>query len=499
MGAEPPKKNHLDKMWDADWKEHKEISDRAWAEGNRRFSARAAASRVAAEAAFKGIEAGIYGAVTVVSGEQALKATKRKKPSFRQRPRHKEHVKKQQTIEQAFRGIASGGPVRADDAMDVDQPRGRRRGGEDHLSQLRFRYYTSAAMRSRRKMVRRRRYRGRKRRRMGVRRRGTGLKWYRKKKRSYKRKNWAYSIVKSLKPKVIEFNWPFALTNQSFQNCTVAVPMFDRQNQCSTSDLGSGLNAYGDTQRQAADIDSPTVWGNLYSAAGFNPAQDASTLQMCIFGPRYYRWQFVNQETHPISMTIYWCKPREDYFINNTALNTVSPQAGYITQGSDLNDIWSRCLFRDNIANYTAGCLAGLPSSFTPFDSKSFCSLFKVIRVKKYELDSGDCMALKHKSKNWVNFTDLKATDISTKIAKARGHIFPLIQVNGCLVYDSTTPNKVGQGFARVSCEWTCRVKQYLYSSTGQSFAKYNLFAPAGAVVAGVYTSKPVAAQVNQN
>ena len=65
-------------------------------------------------------------------------------------------------------------------------------------------------------------------------------------------------------------------------------------------------------------------------------------------------------------------------------------------------------------------------------------------------------------------------------------------------MYDKDSEVKTGTGFARLSALYQCRCKVYKINIYEQGYSKLNMDAPAGAVANGAYTSKPVAAVVNQ-
>lgn len=389
-----------------------------------------------------------------------------------------------------------------DDAMEVLRYAGNRgappssdnRWRRGHLSILSRRPYYMA-----RRFARRRRFRRRKRSRT---RKSRWRRGYKRKLRFSKRRRvptYMKVVMKSSKAAVYENSWPVAVQAASQGKCCLVVPMFDAAGVYNGNILGDGSGkdtAVTMEKWNAAYIDGPVTLSQWMMTCGINPTWAQSGRQKFLIGPRSYEWMISNQENIPISCEIYWCKPRRDLDYNAGAF---ASHGDAFIWGTDLNDIMCRALDRDGLVTYGAACMFGFDLNITPFMSTTFCQLFKVLKVKKYELDAGQCMRLKHVAKkSWI-IDDWEMVSAAANLAWRKRQIFPVIKLHGCTGTDSVVPTKVGSGRALIAIMYKVHWKFWqMNTNLQQAFVK-TLTNPQGAVGTFQYVSKPAAAVINEN
>jgi len=350
------------------------------------------------------------------------------------------------------------------------------RAPENHLSEMPTKY-----------RHRRKRFRKRFRKRSGVKRRRFVGKWKRNKKNS-----WYKTVTKTTKPKQLALQWPCFMAQENVGKCFFGVPMYDTLNVLNRIHLGDGTSRNAvNKMSMAADIDSPTVIGKLLMLAGVNLTSDSDTMVRTILGPRVYKWEMSNQTRSPITVTVFWCRPRRDikYILEDPW--PVGTETSDFYQGSDLNNIVSRCFLRDGItAVHGNQELLTLDQGFTPYRSHSFCQVFKVVKTKKFMLDAGQCHEFRHTQKKPWALNDIDVTSTFNHVAWRR-MLFPLFRVDGCPVYDNEDYARINSGPANLALVYNVQCKLWNINGTIQTSEKSILEAPAGAVTNARYVSKP--------
>lgn len=367
---------------------------------------------------------------------------------------------------------------------------------QHHLSKLRI--------------MARRRFRTGKRR---FKRRRTRYHWRRRRFRLKSKRRGGQPYIRKLlktstKPLVVEQTWPVAFQAGSYGKCAVVVPMYDYGDgtpahggvtgQSTWIGAGQGLNTSTTQQNwMSACVESPTNFSQMLTTAGFNINSQAVGSQKIIFGPRHYYWAFVNQELFPIKLKVYWCRPRRSYTVSG---GFGSGGVDYIS-GTDINDMIARCFDRDKILVYNNNNPANpkmnntLPYNFSPMQSVSFCSLFKVIKKKSFEMDAGECMNWKHSVKRYKVFSDYDWTMLTNEVCNRRT-LFPVFVIQGCPVVDTNSLQAVSTGKASIALMFTQRTKIYQITATTQTYKALEMTCPGGLVVTAKYATKPVAAQI---
>jgi len=303
-------------------------------------------------------------------------------------------------------------------------------------------------------------------------------------------------MIYGSKPVQFLYNCKFGIEG-NYDRVLFFVPMYDSKGVCDSNALGTGAGYLADpkvteTQWMAMLGDSPFQQFSWQINASIN---DVTELKRAyIWGPRRFMWEITNQELFPVFVHIYWAKPRRDMDYN--AVAHVADSLDF-TYGQDLNDVTARCLERDGFFTYGAGVLKSqLSVSWTPFESHTWCQLFKVRKVQKLRMDAGQCIKINHKKSRWRQIND---TDVSTtEYVATRDMLIPFIHVVGCPVYDSTNINKVGTGKCRITIVHTSKFSWYTLNSNTQQKINVDLPAPAGGITQANarYISKPVAGAV---
>lgn len=314
-----------------------------------------------------------------------------------------------------------------------------------------------------------------------------------------RKQNWATAVVRNSKPITYTYT-----TKGGIQGTTDKVllfcPQFDFFNRCSSAALGSG-NGYANYSA----ITTPTQWASsveespqlMFAWALYNSLDDSTEQRRkYLWGPRTYRWEFTNQELFPMQLSIFWVRPRRDIDYSNVAF---SASLGDWNVGSDVNDIIYRCFVRDRIFTdpTPTGLSTSLTMSFSPFQSTSFCQLFKVVKVNKFKLDSGKCVNITHKLKKYRSISDLAFADIN--YVCTRKTLIPIIMCQGCPVYDSADVKKVAGGACALTWITKINFNWWTMNANTQQYIITDLVAPAGLITPAnaVYVSKPAAVVVS--
>lgn len=300
----------------------------------------------------------------------------------------------------------------------------------------------------------------------------------------------------STKPTQFLYNTKFGIQGSNDRSLFFC-PMFDTKNVVDSAALGSGAGyrTFGpvtEKQWQAMLGDSPVSMFSWLANSGIDTLGEQKIKY--VWGPRKFRWEITNQETFPMLMKIYWCRPRRDLDYNSTDYdaNTISYQ-----QGADINDLTARMLDRDGFFTYGPNVMkTQLPISFTPFQSHTWCQFFKVVKTDKIRVDAGQCVMINKKAPKWVSINDIDIAEVEY-VARTR-QLIPFIHAVGCPVYDSNDYKIVGTGICRLSVVYTAAWPWYQLNSSQQAYKKVDLGAPSGDLIAANarYVSKPVAAVV---
>lgn len=313
----------------------------------------------------------------------------------------------------------------------------------------------------------------------------------------YRKRSWALPIVKGSKP----INFAYT-TKNGLQGVTDKVmlfcPQFDVNNRASSAKLGTGNGYLNYTQT------TPTQWPScveespqlMFVWAMANSLNDSTEQRRTyVWGPRTYHWEFTNQELFPMEFKVYWVRPRRSIDTDATAF---AEDLSNWNVGTDVNDVIYRCFFRDRIVTgTTTSLLSELPAAFTPFQSTSFCQLFKVVKVTKTMLDAGKCYKITHRYKKYRRISDLDFAD--TNYVATGKALIPIVTCIGCPVYDGANIGKVATGACALTWSYKCNIPWYTLNGNTQQYTNFDVAAPSGVInaAAAVYVSKPAAVVVN--
>lgn len=319
--------------------------------------------------------------------------------------------------------------------------------------------------------------------------------------------SWAYAQIKASKPQQFSYNTKFGQVG-NIDRKLMFVPMWDYNQRLNENTINNPLGTGAgyltvpvttESQWPCMLMESPQL---LFSWRANNTIDSSlEYLTKYLWGPRYYEWEFTNFEVIPIEINIFWCKPRRDLDYSTVVLNTTTYDN--FQQGPDLNEVLYRCHIRDSIYAQqgtqpsVSGLRGSLPQGWSPFQSTSWCQLFRCVKTTKFRLDAGQCAKVKKKINSYTSISDLTMADV--EYVATRRTIIPFITVLGCPVFDSTSYNKVGTGVVKFGMTFKCRFKWWSIDAANQRMVRVDLPPPAGAVTAGnaTYVSKPIAQDVN--
>lgn len=424
-----------------------EASDRAWAEGNRRFSTVGAATNVLAHAAARA--AGQVAALG--AGAYAL--------------------------------LGGGGDEKKEVPMEE-------LGQQPHMGAGQWAQHFLVAYSDHLfKMPKRRRIYKRKRRRLGKRRfkrRRYGV--IKRSNKIKKSRRLFYGLTKK-KYSPLQYNYDIGISVGSRQDglCQFFVPMYDVKGVFDKPELGTGAGAENTSTCMSMNIEDPLTLRKMMLAGCFENASNVAMSDNTIFtrrfvlGPRKYSWQLTNFEAHPIRVEMYVCQPRHDIYQDSNG-NFDPATENFCYQGTDFNDILARCFSRDNILAYATntGILKSLPPGLSPFQSGSFCSMFKILKKRYLEMKPGACHQFTYSTKKPWYLSDWYIAEKNAMLAFGKKSMFLLFKTMGCPVIDSEENQKEWLGRQRLAIHYTFRTEVFAFDPKMRNYKHDHVAGPSG-------------------
>jgi len=302
------------------------------------------------------------------------------------------------------------------------------------------------------------------------------------------------ALVRNTKPYVYEYDHGFGVySGVGAAGCYFLE--YDTTNRYDSVMLGGGGAS---PDNPSLGIDSPQLIRRMQNVNVFTNilggGSIATSKQVYWLSPREYCWTIADQESHPVKVDVYWCTPRHDIHLDATLY------AG-LTQtwvGNDCNDVLFRALTVDGCCGVGINVLKAMVPSFSPYESTTFCKMWKIVKKREYELKAGQCLKLKHTTKDWWKLNDYYERTYANTVAWAKRTVMPLIVQRGCPVTDSTNYARCDTGVCRLNIRYSVRTKVYQENVTEQKYQKEYATAPAGGVAfaSTVYMSNPVSGNV---
>ena len=206
------------------------------------------------------------------------------------------------------------------------------------------------------------------------------------------------TLEKATLPRKFTIGGHFSYTAASINGYSNAFLTCPDQYQHTTSindELGKLVpdSAYPSVTNQWFGIEIPS-----YQSWWFSNVYEFSPEQLhYIWGPRHYKFGVTNTASLDVNVSIYWLKPRDNWYFNENITADVEQFDYSRRQCTDWNSLLFNMLKTDNIipAGATAPELQNyLPYDWTPFLSYTLCSYFKVVGKKVMKLRPGQCVEM---------------------------------------------------------------------------------------------------------